>query len=89
MGDVPEVRVFDSVTAAVANSAQPAPPPYAAVEDPSSADAAVAAPDPEPVPVAAKPSGRRTQAKTGGVAAQAGTAGVGVAAKDAKAQGPA
>lgn len=79
--DAPEVRVFDSVTAAVANSAQPAPPPYA-VEDPSSADGAEKPSDPEPVPVAAKPSGKRTQAKTGGTTAHAGSASAGVKAKD-------
>jgi hypothetical protein len=80
MGDALEIRVFDSVTAAVENSAQPAPPPYA-VQDPSSADGAVTPSDPEPVPVAAKPSGKRTQAKTGGTTAQAGAAGAGVQAK--------
>lgn len=85
MSDAPEVRVFDSVTAAVENSAQPAPPPYAVlpvVEDPSSTDAVLTPSDPEPVPVAAKPSGRRTAAKPGGVTAQAGTAAVGVKAQD-------
>jgi hypothetical protein len=84
MGDAPEVRVFDSVTAAVENSAQPAPPPYAVIQDSSSAGADLTASDPEPVPVAAKPSGKRTQAKTGAVTAQAGTA-----TAEAKAQDPA
>jgi hypothetical protein len=82
MGDALEVRVFDSVTAAVENSAQPAPPPYAVVEDPSSAGADLTPSDPDPVPVAAKPSARRTQAKPGGVTAQAGTAATGVKAQD-------
>lgn len=81
MSDETEVRVFDSVTAAVENSLQPVPPPYAMViENPQTA---VSGPeDPEPVPVPQKPSGRRTQAKAGAVTATAGTAGVKAKAQD-------
>jgi hypothetical protein len=80
MSDAPEVRVFDSVTAAVENSLPPAPPPYAAeIENPQEA---VSGPEtPAPVPVGRKTSGKRTQASTGGVTAQAGTAAPTVAAK--------
>jgi len=48
MGDTIPVRVFDSVTAAVANAQQPAPPPYA--------------PEPASAPKTAK-SPRKTAAK--------------------------
>lgn len=79
MSDTPEVRVFDSITAAVENSLPPAPPPYAVIENPQEA---VSGPEtPAPVPVGRKASGRRTQASTGGVTAQAGTAAPTVAAK--------
>lgn len=81
MSDEPEVRVFDSVTAAVENSAQPAPPPYAPViENPQTA---VSGPEtPDPVPVVRKTSGRRTPAKPDAVTAQAGSAGVQAKAQD-------
>lgn len=84
MSDEPEVRVFDSVSAAVENSLPPVPPPYAVgateIQNPQ---AAVSGPEtPEQVPVVQKPSGRRTPAKPGGVKAQAGAAGVKAKAQD-------
>jgi hypothetical protein len=80
MSDDPEVRVFDSVTAAVENSLPPVPPPYSVIENPQTA---VSGPEtPEQVPVVQKPSGRRTPAKPGGVKAQAGSARVQAKAQD-------
>ena len=58
------VRVFDSVTAAVENSAPPAAPPYA-VLPPSQG---------EQVPAPRKAPEKRTQTKQSGTTAQAGTA---------------
>lgn len=80
MSDEPEVRVFDSITAAVENSAQPAPPPYAEIQNPQPP---VSGPEGEgQVPVVRKGAARRTAAKPGGVTAHAGAAGVSVKAKD-------
>lgn len=79
MSDEPEVRVFDSVSAAVANSAQPVAPPYADVTPGTLADAQPDAPEevtaPAPpaakaAPNAPKPVGRKGQ----NVRAQAGAA---------------
>lgn len=76
MSDKPEVRVFDSVTAAVENSAQPAPPPYAAVAAP------LTAPESEQVPPHRKGPAKKPAAKAGGVTAHAGSARTQVKAKD-------
>lgn len=62
MADKIPVRVFDSVSAAVENSAPPEAPPYA-VQDPEPADGAETAADPEQVPVARKAPAKRTPAK--------------------------
>lgn len=80
MPDEPEVRVFDSVTAAVANSLPPAPPPYAdsAAESVTEEQTAVTddvteTPPPAATPPAAKKAARKPN--TGQhVRAQAGTA---------------
>lgn len=73
MGDTPEVRVFDSVTAAVANSAQPPPPPYADVtaEPVTDEQPDVVAEPPAAVPPKPKASARKTGQH---VRAQAGAA---------------
>lgn len=93
MGDTIPVRVFDSITAAVENSAPPEPPPYAEIQNPQ---AAVSGPeDPEPVPVVQTPpessgggqqAARKTAArrKPTGVTAHAGTAGIKTKANDPK-----
>jgi hypothetical protein len=76
MADDNAPRVFDSVTAAVANSAQPAPPPYAAVaaepvtEEQTAPEEEVQAPAPPSAKAAPKTVGRKGQH----VRAQAGTA---------------
>lgn len=62
MSDTIPLRVFDSVSAAVENSAPPEAPPYA-VQDPELADGAETAADPEPVPVARKAPAKRTPVK--------------------------
>ena len=75
MGDEIPVRVFDSVTAAVENSAQPPAPPYADVSIEPVADEQADVKD-EPKKTAA-PAAKKTAAKkTAGqhVRAQAGTA---------------
>lgn len=78
MGDEIPVRVFDSVTAAVENSAQPPAPPYADVAAGTVADEQPDAPEEvqtvEPPKAPAKP--KASARKTGGqnVRAQAGTA---------------
>ena len=65
MGDQPEIRVFDSVSAAVENSAQPAPPPYA----PETAAEEV------PVPPVRKAPAKKPAAKPAAAVAHAGSAG--------------
>jgi hypothetical protein len=76
----PEVRVFDSVSAAIENSLPPVPPPYAF--EPT--DGSVPAEQTEPVPDTPKAPAKRAQRKPGAATAQAGAAGV-----NAKAQDPA
>jgi len=77
MSGEPEVRVFDSVSAAVENSLPPVPPPYA-VEAVSAPETAL---ESEPVPPPQKAPGKRTAPKQGGTVAHAGTARTGVKAK--------
>jgi len=80
MSDEPEVRVFDSITAAVENSAQPAPPPYTEIQNPQ---LPVSGPEGEgEVPPPRKGAARKPAAKAGGVTAHAGSAGARVKAKD-------
>jgi hypothetical protein len=58
-------RVFDCVTAAVENSAQPAPPPYAEIQNPQ---LPVSGPEGEgQVPPPQKGAARKPAAKAGGV----------------------
>ena len=72
MSDKPEIRVFDSITAAVENSAQPAPPPYAEIQNPQ---LPVSGPEGEAkVPPARKGAERKPAAKPRAVTAQAGAA---------------
>jgi hypothetical protein len=80
MSDEPEVRVFDSITAAVENSAQPAPPPYSEIQNPQ---LPVSGPEGEgEVPPPRKGPARKPAAKAGGVTAHAGAARTQVKAKD-------
>lgn len=62
MADKIPVRVFDSVSAAVENSAPPEAPPYAD-QDPEPVGGAETAAEPEPVPEARKAPAKRTPAK--------------------------
>lgn len=72
-----EVRVFDSVSAAVENSLPPVPPPYA----PEAVSAPETAPESGPVSPPQKAPGKRTTAKQSGTTAHTGTARTGVKAK--------
>lgn len=83
----PEVRVFDSVSAAVANSAPPPPPPYAPAPESAgeTPPEAVTEEVPATPPPAKKAPAKSRQVPTGhSVAASAGTAGVRTKANDTK-----
>jgi len=87
MSDEPEVRVFDSITAAVENSAQPAPPPYSPADlsdtEIQNPQLPVSGPEGEgEVPPPRKGPARKPAAKAGGVTAHAGAARTQVKAKD-------